>query len=429
MSSTCLESIDCCPPTPFDYMIHEAVFWNSRQCATTSCLDQSNPVTRCVDAGTVSSGDSQQAADQAAIAQALAAAQAALAAMDACGFYNEWQCAVARCPIGSPIGDCTPHGDSPGIINEFTACVPAGTIFSPVSLADANAQACAAAKTAAEAGLTCLYYSDETWWAVSCPNGGDGTCSHTPITPTASTSVGHVNANHFSSTVSVDAANQLACALAKQLAMEGLAATCTIPTTLNGLLWMIPCTPNRDFGDHCDCRGDLALTNGYVDDVHTDPIPGTTGHTYTVTLRIRGAVELKDYYGTDDDVVAGTNGFCRTLPAIPVESPPSKYGGANRYSLIVSDPPMTWWLNNLYTSSINRSQKGCYLIDYQIVVPMKAGAILTLRALTMDSSEYRANNPQLIVTVPDPGHTLNHQVLPQPFHGQFLQMDVVSVGI
>src|SRR6185503_8434125 len=86
----------------------------------------------------------------------------------------------------------------------------------------------------------------------------------------------------------------------------------------------------------------------------------------------------------------------------------------NVYSLHVSDPEAT------YTFNRNEEKVGHYTfpIDYRVTIPIRAGAIVTMGAY--DSNDVAITNHQqhVIVGVPP---------APQPFDGQFFQLDVEGV--
>ena len=89
----------------------------------------------------------------------------------------------------------------------------------------------------------------------------------------------------------------------------------------------------------------------------------------------------------------------------------------NIYSLSISSPEQTYYLNR-GESHIER----CWPIDYTKTVDIAGGATVTLYADTVEQAEIMnldGNGQPLVI----PGVT---QVT-QPYNGQFILMDVVSV--
>lgn len=171
---------------------------------------------------------------------------------------------------------------------------------------------------------------------------------------------------------------------------------------LDGLLWELP------------------ITGPGPDDVQIWPTPivdsnvlssTAVQHVFTVRLRIRGVAEDNFYIG--GAVVAGTGSFCYDGGAEQVHT------GRNIYSLSVSNPVKTYFLNHNplgYT--------GVRITDFQFTVHVATGATVTLIADHVDGIEV-PNTGLLQVPVPigDPPIRVT-----QPYDGQFLQMDVVFVG-
>jgi hypothetical protein len=165
---------------------------------------------------------------------------------------------------------------------------------------------------------------------------------------------------------------------------------------LDGLRWQLPCADNENHG------------NGYCDSPATDAksatLSGNPGARYDITLRFRGVVEEKTYlYGTaDGHWQAG---------GVPNED---LY---NVYKLEIAAPAQTYYLN--------AGQTGlgyCVPIDYTKTVQANAGALVSLTADSIDSSQVDNHS--------DPGYPLVvPEIAPAPdaYNGQFIQMDVVSV--
>lgn len=192
--------------------------------------------------------------------------------------------------------------------------------------------------------------------------------------------------------------------------------------SLHGLRWEMPCNVIGFEGHGCSCvdpPDQLALMGGAVDQL------------YDVTLRIRGKVELKRYQGgTHDDLHLNVGGT------------PANIGDKlhNEYSLIVSDPPQTFWLNRWPDGNILAippeanwdqqfncgagipwtCQNKIYVVDYQFTAQIRQGATVTLRAKSIDSAQLVDAVDELI----PPG------VLPDPlwYRGQFLQSEITAVS-
>lgn len=169
----------------------------------------------------------------------------------------------------------------------------------------------------------------------------------------------------------------------------------SVAVGLDGLRWEIPC--GADAGLAC---------------VVTDPTPvvahlaGAAGTTYQVTLRFRGVVEQKAYTGGVADGYFYTGG--------------AEDGGAyNVYAMTVSSPAQTYFLNAGASDITN-----CWPLDYTETIPIDAGATVTLTSQAKDGQEIKNRDaatgaPIVVPDVPP---------APDPFNGQFIQMDVVSVS-
>jgi hypothetical protein len=172
-------------------------------------------------------------------------------------------------------------------------------------------------------------------------------------------------------------------------------ASCTaVAGSLSGLLWELPCS---DTGNPA-CSTTPATTT-------TATLNGTSGTTYDVTLRFRGVVEQKTYTGGCGDGSTWLTG-----------------GGDdgdtfNVYELDVSSPAQRFFLNK-GASSINH----CFLIDFQRTVRIDAGATVTLTAKSIDDQEIINVGSDGVTPLTVPGVSVQ-----QPYNGQFIQMDVLSV--
>lgn len=173
-----------------------------------------------------------------------------------------------------------------------------------------------------------------------------------------------------------------------------------IQSALSGLLWVIPCI-NNYAPQNCTCA-DPATPSAILS--------GLPGDIYDVTLRIRGVVELNGYSG--GSVVTGTSNHCYkggtyTDPVI------------NVYKLMISNPLAYYFVNNSITGF-----QANVMMDYQFTVQMSAGATISMPAFTLDAKE-SSNFGNLVVPV---GPTDPPILVTQPFNGEFVQMDVVSIA-
>ena len=176
--------------------------------------------------------------------------------------------------------------------------------------------------------------------------------------------------------------------------------------SLAGLRLEVPCA-NPKFNADTECHWDKSLLQT------ADPrwklkreivrkFAGKTRTTYDVTLHVRGVVEPKNFTGGEvqhEHFQAGGE---------PVKN------DYNFYSLHVSDPEAT------YTFNRNAEKVGHYTfpIDYRVTIPIRGGAEVTMGAY--DSNDVAiANHEHHVVAGAPPA--------PQPFDGQFFQLDVESI--
>lgn len=172
----------------------------------------------------------------------------------------------------------------------------------------------------------------------------------------------------------------------------------SIAQGLMGATWLLPSISSTDFGYAANCAANTTTTVA---------IGGTPTRVYNVTLRIRGVVELKTYKGgVNDGAYFQING----TPANDTY---------NVYSMTITGNPNTYYFNkgtsgNHFTTPL----------DYQVTIPMMGGSIVTLFANSVDSVEI-ANNTDgyggFPITIP------GISTPPQPYNGQFIRIDVISV--
>jgi len=167
--------------------------------------------------------------------------------------------------------------------------------------------------------------------------------------------------------------------------------------TLDGLRWEMPCTG--------DAPGDPVHVCQTVKPAdQTATLGGSPSVTYEVTLRFRGVVEEKGYFG-------GTKEEHWQIGGAP--------GGDlfNVYELNVSQPAQSYYVNSGVSGVLHS-----YPLDYQKVIDVTGDATVTLSADPIDTAEIKnideAGAPIVVPHV---------SPAPKPFDGQFVQMDVISV--
>jgi len=176
--------------------------------------------------------------------------------------------------------------------------------------------------------------------------------------------------------------------------------------SLAGLRLEVPCA-NPKFNGDTECHWDQSLLQT------ADPqwklkreivrtFSGRNGVVYDVAFHVRGVVEPKNFTG-------GTVQFEHFQSGgTPVKN------DYNFYSLHVSDPEAT------YTFNRNEQKVGHYTfpIDYRVSIPIRSGATVIMGAY--DSNDVAiANHERSVIAGVVPA--------PQPFDGQFFQLDVESV--
>lgn len=176
--------------------------------------------------------------------------------------------------------------------------------------------------------------------------------------------------------------------------------------SLAGLRLEVPCAGAK-FGGDTECHWDPALLQT------ADPawklkreivrtFGGKPGVLYDVTLHVRGVVEPKNFTGGE------------------VQFDHFQTGGTavrndyNFYNLAVSDPAATYTFNR----SAEKVGHYTFPIDYQVTIPVRAGATVTMGAY--DSNDVAIANHQRHVVAGVPP-------APGIFDGQFFQLDVVAV--
>ena len=182
---------------------------------------------------------------------------------------------------------------------------------------------------------------------------------------------------------------------------------------MNGYRWELPC---EDPSLRDTCPWDPALLEGALDDpnatLHRETLVvfgGDPSVVYDVEIRIRGLTEPKDFTGGEvlesHFQIGGTPGT----------------NDYNIYGIEVADPPQSYTLNR------NEMGTGHYtfVVDYTVTIPIRGGA--EVRLSMIDPNNIAIANPGGNIGT-EPFVVPDIPPFPDPFFGQFLQMDVLSVG-
>lgn len=177
---------------------------------------------------------------------------------------------------------------------------------------------------------------------------------------------------------------------------EGDGRRCSVDATLPTLRIEVP------------CMGPMGCNNPYCNASNSETdeavLGGNPAVSYEVTLRFRGVIEEKNYFGGDED------GFWN-------EGGNPDNDGWNTYSLDISTPAQTYWLN-----SGNPGADHCQPVDYQRTLSVMGGS--TVRVAMNDTNNCAApNNDDQGEPIVIPGIPPD----PMAFDGQFLQVDVVDI--
>jgi hypothetical protein len=182
---------------------------------------------------------------------------------------------------------------------------------------------------------------------------------------------------------------------------------------MNGYRWELPCADPTLLDT---CEWDPSLLEGAIDDpentLHRETVVtfgGDPSVIYDVEIRIRGLTEPKDFSGGEVQQqyfqIGGTPGD----------------NDYNIYSVTVGDPAQVYTLNR------NEMGTGHYtfLLDYTVTIPIRGGTGVTMTmidpnniAIANPGGSSGASEPYVVPEIPP---------FPDAFHGQFIQMDVLSV--
>jgi hypothetical protein len=182
---------------------------------------------------------------------------------------------------------------------------------------------------------------------------------------------------------------------------------------MNGYRWELPCA---DPSLRDTCAWDPALLDGAIDDpmytLHREDaivFGGDPSVVYDVEIRIRGLSEPKDFSGGEVQAehfqIGGTPGT----------------NDYNIYSITVEEPAQVY--------TVNRNEMGTghytFVMDYTVTIPVHGGTMVTMAM--MDPNDQAIANPGGSSGSADPFVVPEIPPFPDPFFGQFIQMDVLSV--
>jgi hypothetical protein len=165
---------------------------------------------------------------------------------------------------------------------------------------------------------------------------------------------------------------------------------------LRTVRWELRCGRTSGSSDH------LCETANRADDAAT--MAGAPGRLYDVTIRVRGVTEMKTVDGGRWD-------------------PPFHVGGTARYDdwteagLTVSDPSGQYWLNSGSSGSDT-----CVGLDYERTIRIREGATVTVWGATRNDWSNRNFDDE-----GDPIVIDGVRPAPDPFDGQFIQVDAVAI--
>ncbi|MGK3982319.1 hypothetical protein WME99_04745 [Sorangium sp. So ce136] len=162
--------------------------------------------------------------------------------------------------------------------------------------------------------------------------------------------------------------------------------------SIDGFRWEMPCDQDPGGSDECS-------TSARVDETRT--FGGSPDTTYQVTVRIRGVVETMKYQGGTPD------GMHFRVGGTPDNAT------YNIYSVTVSDPPEVYYLND--SPAVGHDT---FIIDHTKTIPVRGGATVSFLGDGQNGIEI-ANFKHLVVEGIPPA--------PEPYVGQFIQLDVLSV--
>lgn len=182
---------------------------------------------------------------------------------------------------------------------------------------------------------------------------------------------------------------------------------------MNGYRWELPC---EDPSARDTCAWDPALLDGAIEDpsytLRRETLVvfgGDPAVVYDVQIQIRGLTEPKDFSGGEVQEnhfqIGGTPGA----------------NDYNIYAIEVGDPAQ------IYT--VNRNEMGVghytFIMDYTVTIPIRGGTNVVLSM--SDPNDQAIANPGGASGSTDPFVVPDIPPFPDPFFGQFIQMDVLAV--
>jgi hypothetical protein len=168
-----------------------------------------------------------------------------------------------------------------------------------------------------------------------------------------------------------------------------------VASQLHGLRVDMPCASGS--GDTCTAAQPKASASA--------TIGGDPGARYEVTLRVRGVLEQMTYEGGSGEGLWRVGGT-------------AAHPRYNEAALVVSAPSQVYWLN-----AGRAGQARVWGLDELRTLPVDAGATVTLYLDAKDDrlirNQGRGKRPIVVSGLPP---------APEPFDGQFIQVDVVAIS-
>lgn len=199
-----------------------------------------------------------------------------------------------------------------------------------------------------------------------------------------------------------------------QTSPDGTRATDGPPSTIDpmsgpasgmhGFRWEVPCE-GATFPAGDTCRWDATRFSRTFKKEIT--FGGEAGTTYEVTIRIRGVTEPRTYELDGKVVNPGPK------PSFLVGGTPVPGNDYNVYRIVVSKPAQTYHLN-----AYRQVGHMTFDVDYQATIKVEGKALVSMEGQDSNQEEISNYHRYVIPGIPP---------APNPFNGQFLQLDVVSV--
>lgn len=164
------------------------------------------------------------------------------------------------------------------------------------------------------------------------------------------------------------------------------------------------CPTIADRHDACPAEGKVVK--------QTIKLSGAAQTLYDVALHVRGVVEPRTYVGGKD---AGNHFYVGGTG-----QQPSNY---NTYSLVVSSPAQTFYLN----ADTQAESYRVFTLDHQKTIVVEGGATITLQVVDPDCAMVK-NCQSFASTACVPFVVADVPPAPNSYDGQFVQLDVVSVA-